>query len=139
MLQGCRANGEDAVQLVGWIWAVIPQVRVWMGAAQRTRILIGDKDLPAVRGFAQNRVKSLVFVGGLWEFGVTVGDGNLVPCADAGGIGMRQVRCAIRLQRDPRMWIVHNGGSGRDGAGGKIMCEAERVSYLVRGELADAR
>ncbi len=52
-----RTNVEDAIQLIRGVSPVIPQVRVWMRAAQRTRVFIGDEDKPRLLGVGENFVE----------------------------------------------------------------------------------
>ena len=40
---GC-ADGHDAIEFVGGIGAVVPKMGVWVRAAERTRVFVGDVD-----------------------------------------------------------------------------------------------
>ncbi len=48
---------EDAVKFRGRVGAVVPQVRVRMRRAERTRIFVGDEDLSRMVGIGENLVR----------------------------------------------------------------------------------
>ena len=137
------ADGHDARQFVGGVRAVIPEVRVRMRASRRPGILVGNVDQPCLGGSR----KDLVELHGLdctgRELPIAVVDRHLVPLTDVDRVGLRQVRRSALIQGNPRMRVVHDRDRLRRrmriGTGGKIMCETQSVSGLVRRELAQAR
>ena len=144
--EGGGADGDDAVELVGGVCAVVPQVGVGVGAAEGTGVLVGDVDEAGGFGFLEDGFEGGgVFNGSavVVELAVAVVDGDLVPQADADGVGVGEVGDVVFVERDVRVRVVHDGngfvvvGVG-EGAGGEVVGEAEGVAGLMRGELADA-
>ena len=141
--EGGGADGEDAVELVGGVGAVVPEVRVRLRGAERAGVLVGDVDDAGFLAGGKDLVQLDFLVRARGKLAVTVIDGGLVPEADADGIGVGEVGNAVLAECDVRVRVIHDGdGLVRVGVGvargGEIVGEAEGVAGLMRGELAEA-
>ena len=132
--QRCCPYCKHAIQFGRRIGSVIPQVGVGMSAAQRPRIIIGDEVKALLLRFAQTLIElSLRLIC------VAVGDGDLIPRANTGCIGMRKIRLAVAAEGNERMRIIHHRRALAQRTGGEIVGESQRVTDLVRCKLAHAR
>lgn len=68
--QGGFADGENAVELVGGVLAVVPQMCVWVRAAERSAVCVGDEVEVAFQGIGEDL---LVVAGRLDRVRVTAG------------------------------------------------------------------
>ena len=136
------ADFHDAHQFVGRIGAIVPEMRMWMRAAGRPRIRVGDEVHAGFRRPGQNGFEFRVLVGAYGKLPITVVDRRLVPHTDIDRVGLRQIRDAGGVQDDPGMRIIHDrhrfGGCVRERTGGEVMFQPQRMAGLVRRELPRA-
>ena len=152
--EGGGADLEGAVQLGGGIGAVIPQVRVGVSGAEWAGIFVGDVDEAGLLRVRKDFVEGSGIFDGLAvvvKLAIAVVDGDLIPDADAGGVGMSEVGLtrshefsnrSVGAQGDPRVRVIHNGDGliewVGEAAGGEVVGEAQGVAGFVGGKLADA-
>ena len=126
------AHAHEAIQLVRLVDAVRPLI----GFRVRIGVLIGQVAQVGGPGVVEDLGQGGRVLAGR-ELAIAVVDGDLVPIADAGLIGVGEVDRAVLGELLERVRIVHDGDPSL-GAVVVVVAEPERVSDLVRGELTDA-
>ena len=115
------------------VFAVVPPV----GHGAHAHVLVRHIDDVSLPRFVEDAAERFLLVHAVGEVLVAVLDRDLVPFADLGVVGVREIDGAVRPQRLERMRVVHD----RDPALGAVVVvvpESERVADLVRRELAKA-
>src|SRR5690606_8323823 len=118
-------------KLFDGVSAVVPQVAVGMGAADRTRVAVVNVLEAGGYGLLENVLAGTGHVRTIRKILVAIQHHALVPRADFVGIGLRKVQAAIGVEAHERKRVVHNG-SALLRTRGEIVLDADRVSYLVR-------
>ena len=108
-----------------------------MGSAGCPRIAVGNKEQPFCARFFEDPIQRGPFIGAGGEGGVAVTDGDFVPLADAGGVGVLQINLPGRAEGHERRGIIHHRGAAVR-AGGEVVGQPEGVADLMRRQLPQA-
>ena len=84
-------HGHQLCELRHGVGALVPLV----GGRVHVAADVGNEAKPLLQGFLHNLVEGGVLVGAFGKVGVAPQNGALVPGANAGGVGIRQVDAAI--------------------------------------------
>ena len=106
-------------------------------AARRTRgprVLIRQKAQSARERVMQNFVERRVLVRARRKILIAVADRHFVPFADPRGVGVRQIRYAVRTQLHIRRRIIHHRRAMHR-ARGVVVLEPQRVAHFMRRQL----
>src|SRR5258708_2835388 len=110
----------------------------WMSATFRPRVGVRNENETARRGVTQNGIELLFLVGSSGEVPISEIDGDFVPRADAGSVGIRKVWDDGSVQLDEWRRVIHYRCAILY-AGRKIVRQAQRVANFMRGQLAHSR
>ena len=137
-LAEARESGSAHIHHADQLGARVGPVRPPVHARVRIHVLVGHVPDVLLPGGVEDRGERGLLIGAGREVLVAVGDRDLVPCADAHVVHLRDVERAVGLEGHERVRIVHHGDASRVGVV-VVVAKAEGVADLVSRELTHAR
>ena len=110
-----------------------------MGRALRTRIRIAEIEKTLFVSVFDQRRKRIALGLFVRESLIDIASHEAIPLAYTHTIGITQIERAIIGELHARRRVIHHGSAIAIGAGGEVVGKPERVAYLMRRKLAQAR